>query len=452
MVLARRLIATLSVAALGWGVSWLFGVGDWPGSRSYLLIATALLAVGLFSATHDIAVRELSGDVKLVFIAVTFGVVVKAALIAGVMYAIFHNPAYIVLGVAVAQIDPLSVAVMRHRSRMSKRAKAILAAWSSFDDPVTAILAVYLSVVALGLSRSTSNQGHDIFGGYSNAGVNVLLNVLLVVGAYVVWRLLRALGDRDRKGTKPQAWPVWLRVLAVGVLLAAGAIAVGWFLMLGIALAGLFLRPGIDRALGVVTPIAFIVAVFMLGTVLAGGVNLLPGVLLGIFAFMAQVVVGLIVTRSLPSGDRLRLSLSQQNGITAIILALLLETIFPGTVAIVGPAILVIGVLHLVSNAALDSIEDRGWELGRARTVALASSVNSSTPPGPYVWGPGDIRPMGISPELASGNGHGDSLREYPSVQTAAPQTAAQRFTEDFRPRVSGTSQSFTASVGIWLH
>lgn len=449
-MLARRLTATLFVAALGCGVSLLLGVRDWTGSQSYLLIATALLAVGLFSATHDISIPELSVDLKLVFIAVTFGVVVKAALIAGVMYAIFGDPAYIVLGVAVAQIDPLSVAVMQHRSRMSKRAKAILAAWSSFDDPVTAILAVYLSAVALGLSQSASNGSDDLVGGYSNAGVNVLLNALLVAGAYVAWRILRALGDRDRRGAEPQSWPVWLRVLAVGVLLAAGAIAVGWFLMLGIALAGLFLRPGIDRALGVVTPVAFIIAVLMLGMVLAGGVNLLPGVLLGVAAFTAQVIVGLIITRSLPRDDRRRLSLSQQNGITAIILALLLETVFPGTVAIVGPAILVISVLHMSSNAVLDSIEglERGrswatlasqlrfqavWKLSQVSWKLVANALTppvKPTPSNPYRQDPLDTRTND------NGNGHENPLLGCPV------RTAAQRVAEDAGRRVGGTPQS----------
>jgi len=370
-VLAKRLVSTLLIAMLGYGVARLFGFHDLQDSQPYLLIATVLLAVGLFGSTHEISILDISGNVKLVLTVVTLGVVVKAALVAGVLYAIFRDPAFIVLGVAVAQIDPLSVAVMRQRSRMSGRAKAILSAWSAFDDPVTAILAVYLSTVALGLGPSTSNGDH-LMGGYSNVGVNVLLNALLVAGVYVAWRLLRTLGDRDRMGMGSQSWPVWLRVLAVGALLAAGAIAVDGFLMLGVALAGLFFRPGIGQVLRGVTPVAFTVAVLMLGMVLAGGVNLLPGVLLGVSAFAAQAIVGLLIhTRSLLRGDRLRLALGQQNGITAIILALLLETLFPGTIAIVGPAILVINVLHLGSNAIVDRVEDR-------RVATVAASTGSS--------------------------------------------------------------------------
>jgi hypothetical protein len=56
---------------------------------------------------------------------VTLGVPVKAALVSGVMYIVFlllsldWQPVYLVLGVAIAQIDPLSVAALQHESRIS---------------------------------------------------------------------------------------------------------------------------------------------------------------------------------------------------------------------------------------------------------------------------------------------------------------------------------------------
>jgi len=71
------------------------------------------------------------------------------------------------------------------------------------------------------------------------------------------------------------------------------------------------------------------------------------------------MVVGMLVTPSLPFRDRVRLALGQQSGITAVVLALLLETAFPGTVAVVAPAILIINVLHLVSNTLWDTAEQR---------------------------------------------------------------------------------------------
>jgi NhaP-type Na+/H+ or K+/H+ antiporter len=370
VVLVQRLALIVLVAGAGVGVARLADLHNLPSSAGYLWTATVLLAVGLYSATYEISGADLLGKRGLVLTAVTFGVVIKAALIAAAMYVVFRAPEYIVLGVAVAQIDPLSVAVMQHRSRLSAQAKAILAAWSSFDDPVTAILAVYLSTVALNLSL-LERPDNDLLGGYSSVWVDVLLNALLAVVAFVVWHVMRALARHRGDEHTPATWPWWLRALAVVALLITGAVGVMEFLMLGIALTGLFFRPGIGAALRWVTPAALIVAVFMLGLVLAGGVDLAPGLVLGVFAFGAQVLVGLAFVRSMPSWDRIRLALSQQNGITAIVLALLLETIFPGTVAVVGPAILVIGVLHLVSNAIADRIEDSAREKSNNRSTDI---------------------------------------------------------------------------------
>jgi NhaP-type Na+/H+ or K+/H+ antiporter len=376
VVFLRRLVILVGVAAGGVVVALLL---DWhalpgttdnltatlPGTTGYMAVATVLLAIGLFSVTHEISRADLRGALGLVVNAVTFGVVLKALLVSFIMYAWFREkkPEYLVLGVVVAQIDPLAVAVMRHRSRLSSQARAILSAWSSFDDPVTAILAVYLSTVAVRLSPSDRDDRDliSIIGGYSNFWLNLLFNLLLAVAAFTLWHLLRALARRGGgDDTKPYTWSLWLRALAVAVLLIIGVVGVKWFLMLGIAFVGLFFRPGIDAALRWITPAALVVALFMLGLVLAGSVNVLPAVVLGVSAFVAQMLVGgLIVTRSLRNmRDRIRLAFSQQNGITAIILALLLETVFPGFVAIVGPAILVIGVLYLVSNALLDWFED----------------------------------------------------------------------------------------------
>ena len=71
----------------------------------------------------------------------------------------------------------------------------------------------------------------------------------------------------------------------------------------------------------------------------------------------AQIVVALLLT--IPKvwrGDRARLALGQQNGLTAIILALLLEPNFPGTIAVVAPAIIVVNLLHALCNGLYDRI------------------------------------------------------------------------------------------------
>jgi hypothetical protein len=52
--------------------------------------------------------------------------------------------------------------------------------------------------------------------------------------------------------------------------------------------------------------------------------------------------------------DRWHISFAQQNGLTAIILALLFEPVHPGTVAIVAPAIIVVNGLHALVNKGFD--------------------------------------------------------------------------------------------------
>lgn len=370
MLLARRLVATLLVAGPAWVVAFTADIHSLDSSSGYFLLATVLLAIGLFGSTYDIAIEDIKSNVRMILVAVTLGVLLKAALIAGVMYLVFlDDPTYIVLAVAVAQIDPLSVAVMKHRTRLSARARVILSAWSSFDDPVTVILAIYLSAIALSLNSANTAASPDDLGQsgtfasgeLSALGNGLLGNVLLVVGAAIVWFSLSRIGKRKGLSITDGPGPKARAVQAAGILALAiiAAFAVDHFLMLGLAAIGLFFRPGIERFVSKLTSVAFLIAIVVLGLVLADGVNLLPGLVLGSAAFGAQVVVGLLVTRSLLFSERIRLALGQQSGITAVILALLLETVFPGTVAIVAPAILVINALHLISNTLFDKVEER---------------------------------------------------------------------------------------------
>lgn len=92
----------------------------------------------------------------------------------------------------------------------------------------------------------------------------------------------------------------------------------------------------------------------VLKAAIIGGINIWSGIALGVAAYCAQIIVGWLLTRGLPTRDRWHISFAQQNGITAIILALLFEPIHPGTVAIVAPAIIVINGLHYLVNKGLD--------------------------------------------------------------------------------------------------
>jgi NhaP-type Na+/H+ or K+/H+ antiporter len=371
-----RLALIGAAAGAGWLLAVLADIDLLEGSTGYLTIATALLAVGLYSSTRDISIRELGVGIRTVVLAVTVGVLAKAVLIAGVMYLVFQEPRYAVLGLAVAQIDPLAVAAMTRGSRMSARAKALLAAWASFDDPITVVLTVYGA--AWLLERGVDGQGPLAPSGTASDafGLGIVQNLALAALGLGIWTLCRRVRARNGpRNLDPDRRRPAFDVFEVTILLALLGIAVAYSLALAVALLGLFFRPYLGRVLAATTQAAFLSACFLLGLALADGVYVRAGLLLGVSAFAAQIVVGLVIPARISRRDRAYLALGQQNGITAIILALLLEPNFPGTVGIVAPAILVVALLHATTNGLLD----RGWRRGHdgaGRQPTLAEPEN----------------------------------------------------------------------------
>jgi hypothetical protein len=367
----RRIPWRLWLIALA-GACWLVadraGVRDVDQSSVYLYATSLLLAIGLYGSTYGIDLGDARAHGKLIVMAVTVGVLFKAALIGGVLFAATRDPLFLLLGVAVAQIDPLSVAAIIGDRRMSGRTKTVLAAWASFDDPLTVILVVYASAFVagpLGVGHATAT-GSGATAGLLAYAVTLAANLAFAALAYAAWYLLR-------RG------PRW--VLAVVFALLA-VVAVWQFLMLGVAIVGLFLRPAwLADVVGRVTQVALFVAAGLLGLLLVDGVDLRNGVLLGVMAFVAQMVAGWALTRGMPRIDRVHLALAQQNGITAIILALRLEAEFSGVVAVVAPGIVVTNTIHFAANWLVDR------RRGPAARAGAAGDVGSPEPsraePGP---------------------------------------------------------------------
>lgn len=324
---------------LGVVIARAFNLSGLEESSIYMQTISFMLAIGLYGSTFGIDLASARTHLRLLLTAVTVGVVLKAVLIGGSLWLAFDDPRYIILGVAVAQIDPLSVAALNRGNRMSPRAKTILSAWSSFDDPVTALLTIYATSVAVQLIDFGAVRSDFEPTSLETYFIALGLNVLLVLCAYSLWRYFRSRHD-----------------LSMAVAGTITVVAVDRFLMLGQALSGLFVRPDIGKALDRAISFAFATSAVMLGLVLAGGVDIERGVWLGIAAFEAQVVVGLLLTRGLPYSDRIHLAFAQQNGITAIILALLLEAQFDGIIAVVAPAIITVNVIHLVANTFVDRV------------------------------------------------------------------------------------------------
>jgi NhaP-type Na+/H+ or K+/H+ antiporter len=358
------LAVTLLLMAAGYLLVPVAGLGDVHLSPEYRLGVTVLLAIGLFSSTYAIPLAEIRRNARTIVLAVTVGVLVKAALISAFMYVAFRNPAYLLLGVVVAQIDPLSTAALRDEFQMSRSARSLLSAWASFDDPVTTILAVYLAtVVGYLVHGAGASTSHGPIGDLRSISVDLGLNLAFVVGAAVCWVAVRGLSRLAAGGPataqRPWGWSLVTRSAPVLVLLALGVVAVQQFLMLGLAVTGLFFRPALDRSLRRLTQAAFLLAALMLGLLLDSGVQFLHGIALGVAAYLAQLVVGLLIARRHPLRDRGFIALGQQNGVTAIILAILLEPAFPGTAAVIAPAIATVNILYIVANGVWSRVADR---------------------------------------------------------------------------------------------
>lgn len=355
MTAVWRTLALLSSVGAGWVIARWLDVEGAESSPAYRFFVTALLGFGLYASTRGIEIAEFRSQLGTVLLAVTLGVLAKAVMIAGVVYLTFGDSRLLVLGIAVAQIDPLSVAALRSKSKMSPSAKALLSAWASFDDPITVLLTVYFTALAL----HASSGAVVMSAGIGAFALNTLWNLLLAGATYLAWRLFLVVRQRLRP-----SWHTFANVVAGLGVLAVAFVAVIYALLLALALIGLFFRPPLGRFVDIGTQIALYAGCVAMGLVLIFDTRwLVIGLVLGAAAYASQVVTAFLLTTPRRwRGDRVRLALGQQNGLTAIILALLLEPDFPGAIAIIAPAIVVVNLLNAACNGLWDHFRPPEWE------------------------------------------------------------------------------------------
>lgn len=365
-----RLAILVIVALGGWGSALLFGWQGLEHSLPYVLVASALLCFGLYMAVYGIDKVEAKLHWRIVLIAVTFGVLCKYIVIFLSAYAFTTDWRYAVLGMAVAQIDPLSVAALQDDPRMNPKTKTILNMWASFDDPMTALATPFILGIAANIAHAHLYESGDWFDVFK--GVLPFAVALLLVGVIALRRRLH-----DTRGTRG-----WVHKLdddektksaALGVV---GLASIPTRLYSIAAMTGWIIRPkwlGVGRRAELLTNTALYGATFLLGILLAGGVDWVGGIVLGCATYASQVIVAWLVMwfatriskterdddRRLSRRDTWHLALAQQNGITAIVLALNLEPVINGAVAAVSLAIVVVNLLNFVFNWGYDRLEAR---------------------------------------------------------------------------------------------
>ena len=326
----QQLLYPILIALAGLAVASMIDISDLPLQPYYEPFTYALLAVGLYGSVYGIHLEELQNHRVIVLRAVTVGVLLKTAIIGLILYLVTQDAVAFLLALTVAQIDPLSVANLLKggTSKLSSRAHTILSAWSSFDDPMTVLLSIYALFFFVPHTATGS-----MFGSVLPFFIGLAQNLLFFLVTYLVY-------SRIKESSSAQ----------VLLLFACFVIAVTFQWMLGIAIIGLFLRPKIKQ-LSLVISAAFYIAVLLLGFLLVNGVYWIQGLALGFGAILAQILVGLLLTRNLPRSERLYLAFAQQNGITALILALFFERDLPMTVGIVAPAIIIINLGYYIFNS-----------------------------------------------------------------------------------------------------
>lgn len=314
---------------VGFGFSFLFPGNNLHQLPYFGLLLYAMLAIGLYGAVHGIELVEFHKHRLLILRAVTFGVLLKSLIIGSILWFLFHTPFAFLFAIIVSQIDPLSVShLLKGKDDLfSHGARTILRAWSSFDDPMTVLLALYLYLPLVVNGGDFTLQRYVL-----QLGANLLFTCVL----YLLTKLFK-----DHRSH-------------LLLLLIAFVIAIPYQLMLGIALTGLFLRPKLPYLPRIVT-ITFYSAALLLGTLLTiTSTNILIGVTLGFVAFVAQICVTPLVAPRLNMVDKLFLAFAQYNGITSVILALLISEWVSQTVDIIAFAIITINLLYYGSNHLLN--------------------------------------------------------------------------------------------------
>ncbi len=362
-----RLSVLMVIALAGLTCALQLGWSGLEHSFLYVLVASLLLCFGLYMAVYGIDRAEAKRHWRIVLIAVTFGVLCKYLIIVAVAYLLTRNWHYAVFGMAVAQIDPLSVASLNSDPRMSEKTRTILNMWASFDDPMTALATPFILGVAANVANERLSQGK----GWGSVLVNTLpfASALLLVGLLTFWRRM---SQKDRPAILMHKLDGSEKSKNI-LITIAGLVAVPMRLYSTAALTGWFVRPrwlAKGRRAEVSTNFALYGSTFLLGILLAGGVDWMGGVILGVATYSSQIVVAWLVMwlavltnkkerrgkHRLSKRDTWHLALSQQNGITAIVLALNLEPAISGAVAAVSLAIIVINALNFGANWIFDRL------------------------------------------------------------------------------------------------
>ncbi len=380
----RALLSTVICAALGWFLAEKADIRHLERSSIYFNSVNLLLAIGLYGCAYSINLDQiLKRDWSVIFRAVTIGVFFKILIISSITFIVtrcFFADRYpldeclglsIVVAPIVAQIDPLSVAALTKDNSLSNSVKGILSAWSSFDDPVTVIASYYIASWIVnnvtGIFEDSTFNISLITDVFEDSTFNIFSIILdfgknfLFASIFYLWHRLLLLLWRKFDDTTSQSsinFKKIITILKILTFLIVIALATKYRLMLGVAIIGLFAFPKFDfsyKFIYISVIISFYIATVMIGFFLVDGVNIYMGILVSLSAITAQFIIAFLMTIGYEYSleDKIRLAFAQQNGLTAIVLALFFEPLLKGTISVIVPAILLINLIYIIVNKVI---------------------------------------------------------------------------------------------------
>lgn len=343
-------IALFLSISLGYAIAHFLGVSISDVALGNLdLLLYALLSVGLYGSVYSLRTDSILQNRSTIIAAITVGIFFKFILVGVAFFTITGDLRSFVYAIILTPIDPLTVAALlaRERNMFSDRAKSILRAWSSFDDPLVAVIALY-AVLPWVLSTISPQGGGD--SGIGSYVYGVTSNLALAGLFYVAHTLLRS--------TNSYKYTQYVLLCSLFIL------AIPLKLTLGVAIVGMFLRPPFRNRLSSAVISAYLLSGVIIGSYLVSGADVTSGLMLSALSIVAEITVMIIIGHGLSKTDRIFLSFAVQKGISAVILAIVFELYFEGTVAVVAPAIVILNVFYFLFNRYIvpllqDALETR---------------------------------------------------------------------------------------------
>lgn len=320
---------------IGVAISYLFNINNIENSKYITSISDIALAIGLYGSVYGIDVESLKKNLNIVFSAISIGVILKISIIGGILWLYMQTPVAFLLAAIIAQIDPLSISALEKSKNLSKDGETILRAWSSFDDPITIIVSLWLaSFVYINTSVSFSEI-------VSDAAITFYYNIIMAVIVYFLWRFLRPLNKA---------------ITCFSLLFISFILTIYFELFLGFAIIALFVRPPLFDYEETIIFVTLLIVSIILGMLLTNGINIIIGVIMGISTMLSQFIVAFFLTEKMTFHDKVKLSFAHQSGITAISLSLYFMQYDSSLIKSIAVAIVTINIGYIFANQIIDKL------------------------------------------------------------------------------------------------